>query len=141
MTHDMVLDLCGTVTNFEHCHSLYLSLSMLLGVIFFVLCNTSRSNKVPFIKLKLVKSKDIMCPCKVLHGIPQYIWRALYMYKHPSQKRGGILHLLPKSGKGSYTSFFLCVRSQGGIKHVPLLKDRCKNTPHTMADDLCMFRL
>jgi hypothetical protein len=34
MTHDMVLDLCGTTTNFEHYHSLYLSLSlsMLLGV-------------------------------------------------------------------------------------------------------------
>ncbi len=115
--------------------SISLSLNAAWGHLL-VLCNTSRSNKVPFIKLKLVQSKDIMCPCKVLHGIPQYIWRALYMHKHPSQKRGGILHLLPKSGKGSYTSFFLCVRSQGGIKHVPLLKDRCKNTPHTMADDL-----
>lgn len=78
MTHDMVLDLCGTTTNFEHYPSLYLFLSMLLGVVslsypiqvvLLVLCNTSCSNKVPFIKLKLIQSKDMVCPCKVLHGI------------------------------------------------------------------------
>jgi hypothetical protein len=70
MTHDMVLDLCGTTTNFEHYHSLYLSLSLNASWgLLLVLCNTSRSNKVPFIKLKLIQSKDIVCPRKVLHGI------------------------------------------------------------------------
>jgi hypothetical protein len=84
MTHDMVLDLCGTTTNFEHYDSLYLSLSLNASWgRLLVLCNTL-SNKVPFIKLKLIQSKDMMCPCKVLRGISWCIWRALYMHEHPS---------------------------------------------------------
>lgn len=64
-----------------------------------------------------------------------------FMCMHiPPRKEEEYYTYSPRVGRGLMHPF-LCVRSLGGIRHVPLLRNRCKNTPRPMAHDLCMFRL